>query len=86
LPGFCAIINHQTVLALIVPCIKALTSDASQHVRAAFAAHVSDLAPMIGKQNTIDHLLPLILTLLKDEASDVRLAIISKLDGINQGS
>jgi serine/threonine-protein phosphatase 2A regulatory subunit A len=32
----------------------------------------------------MDHLLPLFLTLLKDEASEVRLNVISKLDGVNQ--
>lgn len=74
-----------SVLSDIMPCIKDLTHDSSQHVRAALANHISGLAPILGKPATIDHLLPLFLQLLKDEASEVRLNIISKLDGVNHG-
>jgi hypothetical protein len=35
--------------------------------------------------STIEHLVPLFLQLLKDDASEVRLNIISKLDGVNKG-
>lgn len=35
--------------------------------------------------STIEHLLPLFLQLLKDEASEVRLNIISKLEEVNKG-
>ena len=42
------------------------------------------LAPTMGKDQTIDQLLPVFLTLLKDEFPDVRLNIISKLDQVNQ--
>ena len=38
----------------------------------------------MGKDQTIDQLLPVFLTLLKDEFPDVRLNIISKLDQVNQ--
>ena len=38
----------------------------------------------MGKDNTIQHLLPLFLILLKDEHSDVRLNIISNLDSVNK--
>jgi serine/threonine-protein phosphatase 2A regulatory subunit A len=36
------------------------------------------------RAGTITHLLPLFLTLLKDQSSDVRLNIISKLDSLNE--
>ena len=86
LPGFCAFLNHHVVIADILPSVKDMTVDSSQHVRAALANHITGLAPVFGKQSTIDHLLPLFLQLLKDEASEVRLNIISKLDGVNQGT
>ncbi len=35
-------------------------------------------------QSTIDHLVPVFLTLLKDAYPDVRLNVISKLDQVNQ--
>lgn len=35
-------------------------------------------------QATIEHLVPVFLTLLKDSHPDVRLNVISKLDQVNQ--
>src|SRR5688572_19743083 len=42
------------------------------------------LAPVFGKENTIEHLLDLFLQLLKDDFPEVRLNIISKLDEVNK--
>jgi len=54
-------------------------------VRAALANHISGLAPLLGREPTIEHLLPLFLHLLKDEFPEVRLNIISKLETVNGG-
>jgi hypothetical protein len=72
-------------LARIVPCVRDLSQDASQHVRAALANQISGLAPLLGKDATIEHLLPLFLHLLKDDFPEVRLNIISKLEVVNTG-
>ena len=69
----------------IVPCVRDLCQDTSQHVRAALANQISGLAPLLGKDATIEHLLPFFLHLLKDEFPDVRLNIISKLEQVNTG-
>lgn len=42
------------------------------------------LAPILGKEATIKHMLPFFLQLLRDEYPDVRLNIISKLDCVNK--
>ena len=68
-----------------MPCVRDLASDSSQHVRAALGTQISGLAPLLGKSATIEHLLPLFLKLLKDDFSDVRLNIISKLEQVNEG-
>ena len=39
-----------------------------------------------GASSTIQHLLPIFLALLKDDFSDVRLNIISKMDQVNGGA
>ncbi|KAJ6669997.1 SERINE/THREONINE-PROTEIN PHOSPHATASE PP2A 65 KDA REGULATORY SUBUNIT, partial [Salix viminalis] len=57
-----------------------LSSDSSQHVRSALASVIMGMAP----DATIEQLLPIFLSLLKDEFPDVRLNIISKLDQVNQ--
>jgi hypothetical protein len=62
-----------------------LASDQSQHVRASLANQISGLAPLLGKDSTIENLLPLFLQLLKDDFPDVRLNIISKLETVNKG-
>ena len=67
----------------ILPCVKSLAADTSQYVRSALALVIMELAPLLGKSATIDHLLPLFLSLLKDETPDVRLNIISKLDQVS---
>ncbi|CAG8697150.1 9834_t:CDS:2, partial [Acaulospora colombiana] len=77
-------IDKQTILTYILPCVKDLVTDTSQHVRASLATQISGLAPILGKEATTEHLLPLFLQLLKDESPDVRLNIISKLKQVNE--
>ena len=69
-----------------MPSIEELVSDQSQHVRAALGTQISGLAPILGKDETISHLLPMFLQMLKDEFPDVRLNIISKLESVNNGT
>jgi serine/threonine-protein phosphatase 2A regulatory subunit A len=63
-----------------------MAQDTSQHVRAALANQISGLAPLLGRESTIEHLLPLFLQLLKDDFPEVRLNIISKLETVNTGA
>lgn len=84
--GFSKLLEKEVVLARIVPCVRDLCQDVSQHVRAALANQISGLAPLLGKDATIEHLLPLFLHLLKDEFPEVRLNIISKLELVNSGA
>lgn len=65
--------------------MKELANDSSQFVRAALAGVVMELAPQLGKQPTIEHLVPVFLNLLRDPYPDVRLNVISKLDQVGQG-
>lgn len=85
LKGFSKLLDKEVILARIVPCVRDLSQDASQHVRAALANQISGLAPLLGKEVTIEHLLPLFLHLLKDDFPEVRLNIISKLEIVNTG-
>lgn len=83
--GFAKLVDQDIILARLMPCVRELASDGSQHVRAALGTQISGLAPLLGKEATIEHLLPLFLKLLKDEFPDVRLNIISKLEQVNEG-
>lgn len=55
-----------------------------RNVCALRAGVVMELAPLLGKAATIEHLLPVFLALLKDDYPDVRLNIISKLEQVGR--
>ncbi|EAU93116.2 Ser/Thr protein phosphatase 2A regulatory subunit A [Coprinopsis cinerea okayama7 len=81
--GFSSFLEKEVILARIIPCVRDMSQDASQHVRAALAKEISGVAPLLGREATIEHLLPLFLHLLKDDFPEVRLNIISKLETVN---
>ncbi|CAB1348505.1 unnamed protein product [Coregonus sp. 'balchen'] len=72
------------IMTHILPCVKELVSDTSQHVKSALASVIMGLSTILGKDNTVEHLLPLFLAQLKDECPEVRLNIISNLDCVNE--
>lgn len=84
---FCANLDkssqEQIIMTSILPSVKELVSDPNQHVKSALASVIMGLSPLLGRQNTIEHLLPLFLIQLKDDWPEVRLNIISTLDCIN---
>ncbi|KAK2093298.1 hypothetical protein P7K49_029827 [Saguinus oedipus] len=76
--------RENVIMSQILPCIKELVSDANQHVKSALASVIMGLSPILGKDNTIEHLLPLFLAQLKDECPEVQLNIISNVDCVNE--
>lgn len=72
------------IMTQILPFVKELVADPNQHVKSALASVIMGLSPILGKHNTIEHLLPLFLSQLKDECPEVRLNIISNLDCVNE--
>jgi len=76
--------QEEVIMGTLLPCVKDLVIDPNMHVKSALAGVIMGIAPLIGKENTIEHLLPLFLTMLKDEFPDVRLNIISNLGSVDQ--
>ncbi|XP_031200977.1 serine/threonine-protein phosphatase 2A 65 kDa regulatory subunit A beta isoform isoform X2 [Mastomys coucha] len=76
--------RETVIMNQILPYIKELVSDTNQHVKSALASVIMGLSTVLGKENTIEHLLPLFLAQLKDECPEVRLNIISNLDCVNE--
>ncbi|KRY92691.1 Serine/threonine-protein phosphatase 2A 65 kDa regulatory subunit A alpha isoform [Trichinella pseudospiralis] len=68
----------------VLPCVKDLVNDVNQHVKTSLASVIMGMAPLLGREKTVEHLLPMYLMLLKDETAEVRLNIISSLDKINE--
>lgn len=63
-------------------CNPALYAVSKYIVIAGATGVVMELAPQLGKQPTIEHLVPVFLNLLRDPYPDVRLNVISKLDQV----
>lgn len=86
IPAFCAALpaagREKAILTHVLPVVKELVTDPNQHVKTALASVVMGLAPILGKDLTMEHLLPIYLTLLRDETAEVRLNIISSLDKV----
>lgn len=76
--------QESIIMTSILPFVKELVADPNQHVKSALASVIMGLSPILGKHNTIEHLLPLFLSQLKDECPEVRLNIISNLDCVNE--
>ena len=56
----------------IFPCLQQLVMDPSEHVRQTLASVLNDMPPMLGRDHTINHLSPMLLSLLRDTNPDVR--------------
>ena len=86
LQAFCAALpeegRKEGIVNDLLPVIKPLTQDANQHVKIALAQVVMGLAPLLGHEATIEHLLPIFLMMLRDDTPEVRLNIISSLDKV----
>jgi serine/threonine-protein phosphatase 2A regulatory subunit A len=64
-------LQKPAIIAKIVPSAQRLVADTSEFVRAFFANEVNLLAPLLGTDDTVQYLLPLLLQLLRDETSEV---------------
>ena len=76
LSGFSRHLTEKAIITSIVPLVKVAAQDSTPFVRAAVASAVLELAPILGKQNTIDYLLEIFLLLLRDQFPEVRPAVL----------
>ncbi|KTF80240.1 hypothetical protein cypCar_00019264 [Cyprinus carpio] len=65
------------IMTHILPCVKELVSDTNQHVKSALASVIMGRSTILGKDNTVEHLLPLFLVQLKDEVTHLELGPVS---------
>lgn len=69
--SLCQNISKDVIYTKLFPSIQRLTVDSSDSVRIAIAAGLGNLVIVIGKEETIEFILPMLLSLLRDEVSDV---------------
>jgi serine/threonine-protein phosphatase 2A regulatory subunit A len=63
--------KRAALLEFVIPSAQRLSTDPSEFVRSFFATEVSKLAPLLGKEDTLAQIIPLLHTLLKDSNSEV---------------
>lgn len=76
--------KEAAICTKVVPAIDDLAKDLNQNVRASLASVIMTLSSTLGKDKTMNILLPFFLQLLRDPCAEVRLNIISKLDCVNE--
>ena len=54
------------------------------YVRSALAENLLALCPIVDRANTNEYILPIFLSLLRDENSDVRLNLFKRLEDLNK--
>ncbi|VDK38133.1 unnamed protein product [Taenia asiatica] len=71
------------IVQRLLPAMADLNADSNVHVKVKLGQAVLGLAPLLGRELTVAHLLPIILAQLKDESPDVRLGVITSLELVN---
>lgn len=70
----CKFIKKSSLLEVVVPTAQRLSTDPSEFVRTFFATEINLLSPLLGREDTVTHILPLLLVLLRDSNSEVSLS------------
>ncbi len=68
------------IIQRLLPAMSELNGDSNVHVKAKLGLAVLGLAPLLGRDLTITHLLPIILAQLKDESPDVSFLFTCTVD------
>ena len=68
----CRLFRKDRVIDVVIPCIQKLANDqSSEYVRTSIALSINELSVVLGKEATVEYLLPQLLVLLRDPASPV---------------
>jgi len=83
LSEFIELVPVSAIQNKIIPALPSLQTDTFQYVRIALAENLMSLCPKVGKALTNEHILPIFLILLRDESTEVRLALFQKIESLN---
>ena len=85
LAEFSKVVDTSVIISKVVPHLSTLASDSFQYVRISLAENLLQiLSPEFGKASTNEHVLPVFLQLLRDESTEVRLALFKHLNYLNE--
>jgi serine/threonine-protein phosphatase 2A regulatory subunit A len=91
LTTICEFLEPDDIVTKILPALRSLPQDSQAYVRRnslfnsdALAKSLVLLCPLVGKKHTSEQILPKFLQLLKDEDSEVRLAVFQNVNEISK--
>lgn len=71
------------IISKIIPLIKTFTSHSEVYVRSSLSESLLHLCNLIGRRATEDVIIPVFLSLIKDDSPEVRLALFKNLAMLN---
>lgn len=80
---FAPFIFVDDIVNQVIPLLKTFTNSPDIFVRSALAGTILHLCNLVGRRATEDVIVPVFLTLVKDESPDVRLALFKNLGALN---
>ena len=75
--------DPRAAVALVLPSVETLANDTAQQVRASLASSLGGLARALGPEPTKTRVFPVVVSLLRDANSEVRLNVISNLADVH---
>lgn len=70
-------LTSEDILEKVMPAFKAIATSDNGDIKAAVAGSVLYLAPAIGKSQSNEHIKEILVGLLKDESSEIRVALLN---------
>lgn len=77
-------LDAEDIINKIIPLIRNIVNDETNHIRSALAESLLSLAPVLLKKHTNDHILGFFLTLLRDDCAEVRINIFRTFHELTQ--
>lgn len=69
---YCRLFRKDRIIDVIVPCLQKLVNDnSSEYVKTSIALSINEISVVLGKEATVEYLLPMLLVLLRDPAAPV---------------
>ena len=78
---FAGLFSADQVASQLLPCLSALVTDV-EVVKAALAGHLTRLCVVVGRVHASESVFKLIVDLLKDESTDIKLCLFKELESL----
>lgn len=67
----CKNLERKVIIEMILPTLEKLSNDSTDFVRATIASEMSSLSVVLGNEDTVTHVLPILLCLFRDDNTTV---------------